>query len=76
MESCKSHLARGDPKSEVHHGLQGEMMYYSNCQVQRVLGFHQVLASQAAGAIAKWLFTHKTYKGKKGTVYIGSNYPV
>lgn len=45
-------------------------------KVKWVLGFYQVLASQAAGAIAKWLFTNKTYKGEKGTVYIGSNYPV
>jgi len=35
MESCKPHLARGDPKSEVHPALQGETIYYSNCQVHK-----------------------------------------
>lgn len=34
-KSCKSHLARGDPKNEVHPAFQGEMMYYSNCQVHK-----------------------------------------
>lgn len=35
MENHKCHLARGDPKSEAHPVLQGEMMHYSNCEVHK-----------------------------------------